>query len=75
MEKFYVIYIRGVGGGGYRMDEFQDEESLLSFIKKVKEEGEELYRDVVVIYGSEVEFEPAKIVESWRIKKLDGENP
>lgn len=66
-DKFYVFYTWAYGYE-HRRKVFHTEEELLEFIKKTKEDDSP-YRRLIVIRGREVDFEPVKVVETWRIKR------
>lgn len=68
-DKFYVFYTWAYGYE-HRRKIFDLEDDLIKFINKAKEEGDDSpYRRLIVIRGQEVEFEPATVVETWRIKE------
>lgn len=68
-DKFYVFYTWAYGYNHIRKV-FDTEKDLLEFIKETKED-ERAYRNLIVIRGEEVEFEPHTVVETWRIKESD----
>ena len=65
--KFYAFYT-WVYGMEYRREEFDDEKDVLAFVKRANDPTDGV-RGLTVIYGQKLEFEPCKVVESYRIKE------
>ncbi len=72
MNKFYAFYVWPYGNEAKR-EEFNTAAEVEAFYKKAmdstsgSDEGMSDYRNLIIIYGEPVQFEPAKIVEAWRI--------
>lgn len=66
MNPYFAFWNNGYGQTP-KSEEFKDQKKLLEFITKAKADPDG-HRDLIVIQGIEVEFEPHLIVQSWRIK-------
>lgn len=66
--KYYASY-RYAYGNEHRLEEFDRLDDILALVKRASDDEYAGYRDLVVIWGEKLEFEPCKIVESYRIKK------
>ncbi len=64
--KYYAFYIFAYGYE-HRIEVFDELDEVLAFVKKASDDT--VYRDLVVIHGDRLEFEPCKGVESYRIKE------
>jgi len=67
VKKFHAFWMNGIGNIP-EYASFDDEKPVLDLVKKAKEEDSSIY-GLRVIYGEYLEFEPVKIVDSWKIKQ------
>lgn len=63
MEKYFVL--SRYGWTGAKIEEFLDDEAMLEFVRK---ENNSTGVMPVVFYGRKLEFEPAEVVKSWKVK-------
>lgn len=66
MEKYFVFYTYAYGSES-RREEFDKLDEVLALVKNAADEDTG-YRNLVVIVGRKLEFEPCKVVESYRVK-------
>jgi len=64
--KFYVFYTYAYGMHPQQRV-FEKKEELLAFIQEAMDDIS-AYRDLTVIYGKKLEFEPAVVIQSYKIK-------
>jgi hypothetical protein len=68
-DRYFAFWGYGSSASRKEFDRLAD---VLDLVKKAAE-NEYGYRDLVIIEGRKLEFEPAKVVEVWRVK--DQEQP
>jgi hypothetical protein len=64
---FHVFYTEAVGLRPVHK-EFMDERELLAFVTTANDPDFSNVQNLRVVYGELLEFEPAKVIESYRIK-------
>lgn len=68
-ERYHVFYTQAVGNQSV-YETFETGQDVLDFIAMARKNGDESpYRNVRVIFGAEMEFEPVKVVQLWRFKE------
>jgi hypothetical protein len=65
MRKFYVFCGRP-GWTGFEIKETFDYAEMIEMVRKLEHQNEFL---PTVFYGEKLEFEPAEIVKSWKVKE------
>ena len=69
MDKFYCFYLQPVGQYRMRAEFISYDEPGLQALLKKEAEGE--IRDLAVIYGRKIEFEPVEVATKWKIKETE----
>jgi hypothetical protein len=64
---YHVFYVWAYGNHP-RYESFHDKIKLLEFVSKAKLEDSG-YRDLYVIQGTLLEFEPCEVVKTWKVKE------
>jgi hypothetical protein len=64
--RYHCFYIEAVGLNAKYVC-FDSEAEMLELVFKANSEWSG-YRNLHVVYGRALEFEPAKVVEAWRVK-------
>lgn len=67
MNKYHAFYIYAYGNES-RYEAFDDEQEMLKLVKRANEPEPDVLR-LLVVHGQLLEFEPALIVEAWRVKE------
>jgi hypothetical protein len=63
MKKFYLFWGAGTGA---EIKEFYDEDAMLEFVRL----HQQMYDRLPTVYfGTKLEFEPAEVVKSWKVKE------
>ena len=70
MDKYFAFSTWAYGNEP-RREEFDKLDDVLALVKKAADEDAG-YLNLVVIEGRKLEFEPCKIVESYRVKEHNG---
>jgi len=65
--KYFASY-RNAYGNSHELKEFDKLDDVLALVKRADDEFQGI-RQLVVIYGEQLEFEPCEIVKSYRIKE------
>lgn len=66
MIRYYAFYVDAIGARP-KQQQFDQEEHLLDFVRDAMDPDNN-YRNLVVIRGERLEFEPYTQITAWRIK-------
>jgi hypothetical protein len=66
---YHAFYVWAYGNER-KYECFADEASMLAMVKRANDPDDGV-RDLKIVSGELLEFEPCQIVESWRIKEKD----